>query len=299
MNAKDGAINRWSDPEQRERQAEAARKRWADPAYRARQAEAQAQSLEQKSESLKKKWQDPEFRAKQKAASVKRSEGMKERRNSPEFKTRLRESFKTPEYRSQLSARRSELNKLNWQKPEYKAKQAEATRRNWADPEFRKRALRTDYAKGPANPSFKHGMHGTPEYHSFCGAKNRCRNPNTPKWTDYGGRGIRFLFNSFNEFIEALKTPENPSGLRPSPAHSLDRIDNDWHYGVRPDGTSNIRWATKQEQVANRRPYSTFVCGGCGAVLVCENCRPQNAHAFGAEPIDELVDGPIEGISAC
>jgi hypothetical protein len=78
----------------------------------------------------------------------------------------------------------------------------------------------------------------TPEYKAFAGAKNRCKNPRHKNWH---GRGIRFKFKNFQEFIGAL-------GCRPSPAHSLDRIDNDGHYEP-----GNVRWADAKQQAANRR----------------------------------------------
>ena len=62
----------------------------------------------------------------------------------------------------------------------------------------------------------QNGMSQTPEYHAWWNAKERCTNPKHQRWYTHGGRGIKFLFNTFEEFYAAL-------GPRPSPAHSLDR----------------------------------------------------------------------------
>lgn len=80
----------------------------------------------------------------------------------------------------------------------------------------------------------------TAEYVVFIGAKNRCQNPNNPNFHNYGGRGIEFRFSSFDEFFEEL-------GRRPSPDHSVDRIDVNGHYEK-----GNVRWATRKEQNRNR-----------------------------------------------
>ena len=87
------------------------------------------------------------------------------------------------------------------------------------------------------------GMARTPEYRSYMDAKIRCNNPNDQKYSWYGARGIEFKFDSFNEFYAEL-------GDRPEGNYSLDRIDNDGSYEV-----GNVRWATKTEQMNNRRDY--------------------------------------------
>lgn len=89
------------------------------------------------------------------------------------------------------------------------------------------------------------------ELRIFYDAKARCRCVTNRSYNYYGGRGIRFRFHSFAEFMSALKTKANPSGLRPSKAYSLDRIDNDGHYEK-----GNVRWSTKSVQMRNRRKWA-------------------------------------------
>ena len=84
----------------------------------------------------------------------------------------------------------------------------------------------------------------TPEYRAWSSAKQRCTNPNTINYENYGGRGIQFKFGSFEEFYREL-------GNKPEPKHfySIDRYpDNDGHYEV-----GNVRWATAKQQRNNRR----------------------------------------------
>ena len=73
---------------------------------------------------------------------------------------------------------------------------------------------------------------------------NRCYRPNTENYKNYGGRGIEVCerwIGSFANFIADM-------GDRPSPKHSIDRIDVNGNYEP-----SNCRWADAMTQRANRR----------------------------------------------
>ena len=80
----------------------------------------------------------------------------------------------------------------------------------------------------------------TPERLAWHNMRARCANPNSTGFKHYGGRGIRCEFSSFEQFFAEI-------GPRPSPKHSVDRIDNDGHYAP-----GNVRWADPKTQAINR-----------------------------------------------
>jgi len=79
-----------------------------------------------------------------------------------------------------------------------------------------------------------------PEYYAYQAAKKRCTTPSYHGYHRYGGRGIEFRFKNFGEWWRVL-------GKRDSPAHSVDRINNDGNYEA-----GNLRWATREEQARNK-----------------------------------------------
>lgn len=85
-----------------------------------------------------------------------------------------------------------------------------------------------------------------PLYRRWLNIRQRCGNPNHPRYADWGGRGI-FLaecWNDFETFERDLMALAN--ALRPG--YSLDRIDNDGFYAP-----GNVRWSTAAEQRRNQR----------------------------------------------
>lgn len=81
----------------------------------------------------------------------------------------------------------------------------------------------------------------------------RCCNAKSKRYKDYGGRGITICERWRKSFLDFLADV----GPRPSPKHSIDRIDNDGNYEPR-----NVRWATDKIQANNSRANHFVTCRG-------------------------------------
>jgi DNA-directed RNA polymerase subunit RPC12/RpoP len=104
-----------------------------------------------------------------------------------------------------------------------------------------------------------HGQSTTREYVAYHAMKQRCYNRNVAGYDDYGGRGITVCA----EWLASFEVYRRDMGPRPSPKHSVDRIDCDKGYS--PD---NCRWATPDVQSRNKQVTVHVTLGSETRVLI-------------------------------
>lgn len=98
-----------------------------------------------------------------------------------------------------------------------------------------------------------HGLRHTPEYDVWHGMLMRCHNPKKRSFADYGARGI-IVCDRWRESFAAFYAD---MGQRPSPAHTIERRNNDGPYEP-----SNCYWATRATQNANTRKNHRLTVNG-------------------------------------
>lgn len=130
-----------------------------------------------------------------------------------------------------------------------------------------------------------------PEYGVWCNMLSRCNDPKAGGYRNYGGRGIKVCdrwFYSFKSFLDDM-------GERPTPKHTLERVDNDGNYEP-----LNCKWATREEQGRNRRnTHPVFIkgvrhsfrsaCKEIGVSYSAERCFLERASA------QEIIDARLRG----
>jgi lambda repressor-like predicted transcriptional regulator len=118
------------------------------------------------------------------------------------------------------------------------------------------------------------------------GILRRCEDPDHSSYHRYGGRGIRVC----ERWRLDRGAFARDMGMRPSPQHTIDRIDNDGPYSP-----ENCRWATRAEQAQNtcmvrRIEFNGSIC--CLAELSRKTGVGEKTLSYRLDqgwPIDEVV----------
>jgi hypothetical protein len=135
---------------------------------------------------------------------------------------------------------------------------------------------------------FKHGLvprvGKPPEFNVWCKMRQRCGNPHSADFKNYGARGITVCDRWISDFAAFFAD----MGPRPSRDHTIERMDN--NAGYSPE---NCIWATRDIQANNRRKRKIAVTCKAGHAMDddnvyrrpdgkrgCRVCRQKNMQDF-------------------
>ena len=99
--------------------------------------------------------------------------------------------------------------------------------------------LRKETSSATGKHQIAQGKSSSPEYRVWYNMWKRCTDPKNIRYLGYKDRAPPEIWGDFHVFFDDM-------GARPSPKHSIERVDNSKPYG--PD---NCIWATNKEQARN------------------------------------------------
>lgn len=134
-----------------------------------------------------------------------------------------------------------------------------------------------------------HGMTKTRLYRIWSGMKDRCKNPNSPAYGNYGGRGIG-VCEEWSDSFACFKEWADGHGY--SDDLTIERLDNNKGYCP-----SNCTWITKPEQSQNRRTCILVTIGNktmnlqqwCNELGISYKLAHNRIRKLGWEPIKALT----------
>lgn len=140
----------------------------------------------------------------------------------------------------------------------------------------------------------KHGMSNTKFYRTYSSMKCRCIDPNWPRFKDYGGRGIKCEWKSFESFKEDmymsyLEHVKLHGGGRQT---TIDRIDTNGNYCK-----ANCKWSTPSEQQRNKRNSHLITIKGITKTLsvwsdifgIKDSLAHKRIKHLGWDPVEALT----------
>lgn len=101
-----------------------------------------------------------------------------------------------------------------------------------------------------------HGLYRTSFHTAYWNMVYRCTKKSNKSWGVYGGRGIKCLWKSFEEFyLDMFSSYKEHVDKHGEKETTLDRVDNNKSYYK-----ENCRWATHREQSRHKRTirYLTY-----------------------------------------